>query len=43
MTGVIMRRAKALGMRTLRDDALRKAAMGLTSIQEVIRLTVASD
>jgi general secretion pathway protein E/type IV pilus assembly protein PilB len=42
-SGVIMRRAKALGMKTLRDDALRKAAMGLTSIQEVIRLTVASD
>jgi general secretion pathway protein E/type IV pilus assembly protein PilB len=42
-SGVIMRRAKALGMRTLRDDALRKAAMGVTSIQEVIRLTVASE
>ncbi len=38
--GVIARRAKELGMRNLRDDGLRKAAMGVTSIQEVLRLTV---
>ena len=37
---VIGRRAVEIGMRTLRQDALRKAAMGITTIQEVIRLTV---
>jgi type IV pilus assembly protein PilB len=38
---VIGRRAVEIGMRTLRQDALRKAAMGITSTQEVMRLTVA--
>ncbi|MFA6929516.1 MAG: ATPase, T2SS/T4P/T4SS family [Lentisphaeria bacterium] len=37
---VIGRRAIEIGMRTLRQDALRKASMGLTSVQEVMRLTV---
>ncbi len=41
--GVIMRRARELGMKTLREDALRKAAMGLTTHKEVIRLTVLTD
>ena len=27
-------------MRNLRDDGIRKAAMGITSINEVLRLTV---
>lgn len=38
--GVIAQRAKEHGMRTLRDDGIRKAAAGITSIQEVLRLTV---
>ena len=38
--GAIKRRAKELGMRDLRDDGIRKAAMGITSINEVLRLTV---
>ena len=38
--GVIMARAREHGMRTLRDDGMRKAAMGLTSLNEVLRLTV---
>ncbi len=38
--GVIRRRAMQLGMRTLREDGIRKAAAGITTIQEVIRLTV---
>ncbi|MCQ2402285.1 MAG: Flp pilus assembly complex ATPase component TadA [Lentisphaeria bacterium] len=39
-SGVIKRRAQELGMRDLRDDGVRKAAMGVTSISEVLRLTV---
>ena len=39
-SGVIRRRAQELGMRTLREDAFRKAAAGMTTIQEVLRLTV---
>ncbi|MCQ2396270.1 MAG: Flp pilus assembly complex ATPase component TadA [Lentisphaeria bacterium] len=39
-SGVIKRRAVELGMRDLRDDGLRKASMGITSINEVLRLTV---
>ncbi len=31
------------GMRTLRDDAMRKAATGTTTLEEVIRLTVNDD
>jgi len=42
-SGIILRRARELGMRTLREDALRKAAMGQTSIKEVLRLTVVKD
>ena len=41
-SGVIKRRAKELGMRDLRDDGIRKAAMGVTSINEVLRLTVSN-
>ncbi len=32
--------ARGMGMRTLREDALRKAAAGLTTIEEVLRITV---
>ena len=38
--GVIARHARSHGMRNLRDDGIRKAAMGITSINEVLRLTV---
>ncbi len=31
---------RGMGMRTLREDALRKAAAGLTSIEEVLRITI---
>ena len=32
--------ARGMGMRTLREDALRKAGAGLTTIEEVLRITV---
>ena len=32
--------ARKAGMRTLRDDGLNKAAMGLTTLEEVLRITV---
>ncbi|MCK5801891.1 MAG: Flp pilus assembly complex ATPase component TadA [Lentisphaeria bacterium] len=41
--GVIKDRARVLGMRSLREDGLRKAAAGITTLEEVIRLTVADD
>ena len=34
---------RGMGMRTLREDALRKAAAGLTSLEEVIRITVVDE
>ena len=40
---VIRARAREIGMRTLREDAIRKAAAAITSISEVIRLTVGDD
>jgi len=39
-SGVIKRRAVELGMRDLRYDGIRKASQGVTSIAEVLRLTV---
>lgn len=39
-SSVIRERARANGMRSLRDDALRKAEAGISSIEEVIRLTL---
>ncbi|MBO7742332.1 MAG: Flp pilus assembly complex ATPase component TadA, partial [Victivallales bacterium] len=40
-SGIISRHAREkLGMRTLRDDGIRKAAAGSTSINEVLRITV---
>ncbi|MGI6356074.1 MAG: GspE/PulE family protein [Lentisphaeria bacterium] len=41
--GQIRRRAMEIGMRSLRQDGLRKAAAGITTIQEVIRLTVGDE
>ncbi len=35
--------AREGGMRTLRDDALRKAASGVTTLEEVIRLTMSDE
>ncbi len=32
--------AKAHGMRTLREDGLLKAKLGITSVEEVLRVTV---
>ena len=32
--------AKELGMRTMREDGVRKALAGLTSIEEVLSVTV---
>ncbi len=37
---VIRKRAVQLGMRTLREDGLRKAAAGITTIPEVLRITM---
>ncbi len=39
---MIRERARSLGMRTLREDGLRKAAAGVTTLEEVMRVT-ASD
>jgi general secretion pathway protein E/type IV pilus assembly protein PilB len=39
-SSVIRDRARANGMRSLRDDAMRKAEAGISSIEEVIRLTL---
>jgi general secretion pathway protein E/type IV pilus assembly protein PilB len=37
---IIRERARANGMRSLRDDAMRKAEAGISSVEEVIRLTL---
>lgn len=37
---VIRKRAREIGMKTLREDGLLKAASGITTVQEVLRLTV---
>jgi type IV pilus assembly protein PilB len=39
-TSYLRARARGMGMRTLRDDGVRKATSGLTTIEEVIRMTV---
>ena len=38
--GVIRKRACEIGMKTLREDGILKAAAGITSLKEVLRLTV---
>ena len=42
-SSIIRKRALEMGMRSLRQDGLRKAAAGITTIQEVIRLTVGDE
>ena len=42
-TEELFAKARMLGMRTLRDDAMRKAGAGLTTIAEVIRITKAAE
>ncbi|NLE55137.1 MAG: Flp pilus assembly complex ATPase component TadA [Lentisphaerae bacterium] len=37
---IIRKRAIEMGMRTLREDGLRKAAAGITTIPEVLRITM---
>jgi type II secretory ATPase GspE/PulE/Tfp pilus assembly ATPase PilB-like protein len=39
-TYVLRQRARELGMRTLREDGVRKVLAGLTSADEVISITV---
>jgi general secretion pathway protein E/type IV pilus assembly protein PilB len=39
-TTVLRQRARELGMRTLREDGVRKVLAGLTSAEEVISITV---
>lgn len=36
----LRRKARELGMRTLREDGLRKAVAGMTTLQEVLRVTM---
>ena len=36
----LMQRARQFGMRTLREDGLRKAAAGITTLEEVLRVTM---
>ncbi|MDA7526198.1 GspE/PulE family protein [Verrucomicrobiales bacterium] len=39
----LRRRARELGMKTLREDGIRKMLAGITSAQEVIRVTMGDD
>jgi len=39
-TDEIKKQAIAEGMKTLRDDGLQKAIMGITSVEEVMRVVV---
>ena len=39
-TDQIRDRARELGMRTLREDGLRKAVAGITTLEEVFRVTM---
>ena len=42
-TNVLRARAREMGMRTLREDGIRKVLAGLTTADEVIRATVGDD
>jgi len=42
-SAVIRAKARALGMRTLREDGLRKAVAGITTIEEVLRVTMGDE
>jgi type IV pilus assembly protein PilB len=37
---MLRQRARELGMRTLREDVVRKVLAGLTSAEEVISITI---
>jgi type IV pilus assembly protein PilB len=39
-TARLRERARALGMRTMREDGARKVVAGLTTIEEVVSITV---
>ena len=39
-TAELRQQARQLGMRTLREDGLRKAVAGITTLQEVFRVTM---
>ena len=39
-TSVLRERAREMGMRTLREDGMLKVASGMTSLQEVLRVTM---
>jgi general secretion pathway protein E/type IV pilus assembly protein PilB len=39
----LRRKARQSGMRTMREDGIRKIASGMTSVEEVIAATVAAD
>ena len=42
-TSVLRTRAREMGMRTLREDGIRKVLAGLTTPEEVIRATVGDE
>jgi len=42
-TNVLRARAREMGMRTLREDGIRKVLAGLTTAEEVIRATVGDE
>ena len=39
-SSVLRERAREMGMRTLREDGMLKVASGMTSLQEVLRVTM---
>jgi type IV pilus assembly protein PilB len=42
-SSALRKRARELGMRTLREDGIRKVLAGVTSAQEVIHVTMADN
>jgi type II secretory ATPase GspE/PulE/Tfp pilus assembly ATPase PilB-like protein len=42
-TNVLRQRAREMGMRTLREDGIRKVLAGMTTPEEVIRATVGDE
>jgi general secretion pathway protein E/type IV pilus assembly protein PilB len=42
-TSVLRQRAREMGMRTLREDGIRKVLAGMTTPEEVIRATVGDE
>ena len=39
----LRRRARELGMRTLREDGIRKVLAGITAPEEILRVTMSDD